>query len=112
MSSKKDKRKIRHSRVRAKINGKASCPRFSVFKSNKYMYAQLIDDEKGVTLVSASSEHSDKSLLEQAKEVGKTIAEKAKEKKISKVVFDRSGYLYAGRIKALADSAREAGLTF
>lgn len=98
--------------MRAKINGTAKRPRLCVFKSNKYIYAQLIDDEKGATLAYASSEKSAKSLLEQSKEVGTLIAERAKEKKIKEVVFDRSGYLYTGRIKAFADSARDAGLKF
>lgn len=112
MNTRQDPRKIRHRRVRGKISGTSARPRLSVFKSNKYMYAQLIDDENAVTLASATSLGSKKSLLEQAQEVGKAIAERAQEKKLKEVVFDRSGYLYAGRIKALADSAREAGLTF
>jgi len=114
MITKNDSRKIRHNRVRAKISGTLERPRLSVFKSNKYMYAQLINDEKGETLVSASSlvGKGDKSLMDQAREVGKKIAEGGKEKGITKVVFDKSGYMYAGRIKALADAAREGGLIF
>lgn len=103
-------------RIRKNINGTASQPRLSVFRSNKEIYAQLIDDKAGVTLVAASSREAGitKSVnkTEQAKEVGKSLGEKAKAENIANVVFDRSGYLYHGRIKALADGAREAGLQF
>lgn len=103
----------RHKKIRAKISGTTEMPRFSVFKSNKYLYAQLIDDTKGNTLVSASSAQLDKKAKgDEATEVGKMIAKKAIEKNIKKVVFDRGGYLYAGKIKAIADGAREGGLQF
>ena len=104
-------------RVRKRVVGTDEKPRLSVFRSNKQIYAQLINDEKGVTLVSASSR--EKAFAEAkgtksdlAKEVGKLIAEKAKEAGIENVVFDRNGYLYHGRIKSLADGAREGGLKF
>jgi len=106
------KRKIRHNRVRSKIFGTIERPRLSVFKSNKYFRVQIIDDENGVTLVSSSTEKSKESMLNQAKSIGKDIAVKAKAKGIASVSFDRGGYLYAGRVKALADSARENGLDF
>jgi len=114
--NKSARRKKIQLRIRKKINGTAELPRLSVFRSNKEIYAQLIDDKAGVTLASASSreEGVSKSVnkVEQAKEVGKTLAEKAKAENIANVVFDRSGYLYHGRVKALADGAREAGLQF
>ena len=106
------KRIERHARIRAKIKGTEDMPRLSVYKSNRYIYAQIIDDVKGSTLVSASSISSKSTMMEAAKEVGKAIAEAAKKSKISKVVFDRGGFIYTGKIKALADAAREAGLTF
>lgn len=113
------KRYIRHKRVRAKIFGTKERPRLSVFRSAKHIYCQLIDDEKGKTLLSSSdlelklkSQSKRKSKLLIAYEVGKLIAEKALKKKIEKVVFDRGGYKYHGRIKALAEGAREAGLKF
>ncbi|MDO8575340.1 MAG: 50S ribosomal protein L18 [bacterium] len=103
----------RHKRIRAKISGTKEMPRLCVFKSNKFIYAQIIDDDAGKTLASfTSAGMKAKSKLEQAKEVGVGIAKKAIETGIKTVVFDRSGYLYAGKIKALADSAREAGLKF
>jgi large subunit ribosomal protein L18 len=114
--SKTARRKKIQLRIRKKINGSASLPRLSVFRSNKEIYAQLIDDKKGVTLVAASSREASVSKsvnkTEQAKEVGKSLAEKAKAENIANVVFDRGGYLYHGRVKALADGAREAGLQF
>jgi len=116
--SKPDKNKIRqkrHVRVRRHISGTAECPRLNVFRSNKNIYAQLIDDVAGVTLASASTLDtavSEGTKVEQAKAVGKLIAEHGKAANISKVVFDRGGYLYHGRIKALADAARENGLEF
>ena len=113
--SRNELRKIRHARVRKRIYGTASAPRLSVFRSNSQIFAQLIDDEKGTTLVSSSSlslKLKNGGNTEGAKLVGKDIAEKAIKAKIKKVVFDRSGYLYHGRIKALADAAREAGLEF
>lgn len=103
-------------RIRKKISGTAQSPRLTVFRSNKQIYAQLIDDTKGVTLASASSYNNkatDKlAKIEQAAVVGKEIAEKAVKAGITSVVFDRNGYLYHGRVKSLADSAREGGLKF
>jgi len=131
MKNKKSKRQKRHSRVRAKINGTSSIPRLSVFRSNKHIYAQLIDDEKNKTLASASdldlklksktkkkeNDLSNKELI--AYRTGAFLAKKAlnlstdkQKKKIQKVVFDRGGYKYHGRIKALAQGARENGLKF
>ena len=119
MQKKQEKRNRRHKRVRAKMSGTAQRPRLCVFKSGKHIYAQLINDEKGKTLVAASSQEikNPKSKVQPpkiyiAKEVGKSLAQKALEKKIEKVVFDRGGYLYHGKIKALAEGAREGGLKF
>ena len=106
------KRNTRHARIRAKISGTALMPRLSVYKSNKYIYAQLIDDEAGKTLAGASSIKSKGTMMEAAKEVGKEIATLAKKIGISKVAFDRGGFIYTGKIEALASSAREAGLNF
>lgn len=102
--------------IRQTVKGTAERPRLTVFRSNSDIYAQLIDDENGHTLINAAS-LKDKSAhgaagIEQAKLVGKTLAEKAKAAGIDKAVFDRNGYLYHGRVKALADAAREAGLNF
>jgi len=106
-------RKIRHRRMRFYIKGTPERPRLNVFRSNKQIYAQIIDDKNSVTIAQASSLKLDNgSNIEGAKEVGKLVAEKAVEKGIKKVVFDRGGYLYHGRVKALADAAREAGLEF
>ncbi len=104
----------RHNRIRKNLSGTKELPRLNVFRSNTNMYAQIIDDETGKTLVSTSSLELklDKNNIETAKKVGESIAKKAIEAKITEVVFDRSGYLYHGRIKALAESAREAGLKF
>ena len=103
----------RRNRIRAKISGTAAVPRLSVYRSNSNIFAQIIDDAQGVTLVEASSLGEKKSgNIDQAKLVGAEIAKRAKAKKITKVVFDRGGYLYHGRVKALADAAREAGLEF
>ena len=114
-NSRNNERIRRHARVRAKVKGDNKTPRLVVFRSNKNIEAQIIDDNKKVTLVSVNS----KSLklknggnVEAAKAVGKAIAEKAKEKHISAVKFDRAGYLYHGRVMALANAAREAGLKF
>lgn len=110
-----DIRKARHTRVRNKISGTTSVPRLNVFRSNQEIFAQIIDDETGTTLVSSSSvalKIKNGGNAEGAKEVGKDIAGKAKKAKITKVVFDRGGYLYHGRVKALAEAAREAGLEF
>ena len=118
MISKPDKNKLRqkrHARVRTKISGTAECPRLNVFRSNTNIYAQVIDDVAGVTLVSASSldEAIEKgSKTDQASAVGALIADRCKEANITKVVFDRGGYVYHGRIQALADAARENGLQF
>ena len=109
--SKSDKRKRIQLRVRKKIKGTAALPRLSVFRSNKAIYCQLIDDVNGKTLAAAKSSGSGNK-SEQAKETGKALAQKAKAANINEVVFDRSGYLYHGRIKALAEGAREGGLSF
>ena len=117
IKSKKESRlKVRYA-IRKKIFGTSNRPRFSVYRSNKQIYAQLIDDNSSITITSASS--MDKSLkldaktkVDQAKAVGKLIAKNAKEKGIETVVFDRGGFLYHGRVKALAESARESGLKF
>ena len=108
-------RKRRHSRFRNKISGTPECPRLCVYRSNKNIEAQIIDDVNGVTLVSSSSmslKLENGSNVEAAAAVGKDIAEKALAKKLETIVFDRSGYIYHGRIKALAEAAREAGLKF
>ena len=113
--SKNVSRVRRHARVRAKISGTAETPRLCVYRSNKNIEAQIIDDVKGVTLVSSSSmslKLENGSNIEAASTVGKDIAGKAVAKGIKKVVFDRSGYIYHGRVKALAEAAREAGLEF
>ena len=113
--SKNDVRKRRHIRVRNKISGTQSVPRLNVFRSNSQIFAQIIDDENGTTLVSSSSlelKIKNGGNVEGAASVGKDIAEKAKKAKIKKVVFDRGGYLYHGRVKALAEAARENGLEF
>lgn len=106
----------RHRRVRAKISGTANRPRLNVFRSAKHIYAQLIDDVNGVTLASASSMDKDfegtGGNKEAARKVGAVIAKRAIEKKIEEVVFDRGGYLFHGRVKDLADGAREGGLKF
>ena len=118
MISKQDKnvsRVRRHARVRAKISGTSEAPRLCVYRSNKNIEAQIIDDVKGVTLVASSSmslKLENGSNIDAAKLVGEDIAKKALAKKIKKVVFDRSGYIYHGRVKALAEAAREAGLEF
>ena len=102
-----------HARVRAKISGTAERPRLNVFRSLNHIYAQVIDDQKGITVASASSiKLKTGGNIAAAKEIGKTIAELAIEKGVKKVVFDRGGYLYHGRVKAVADAAREAGLDF
>jgi large subunit ribosomal protein L18 len=113
-NNKQVKQVRRKARVRAKISGTASCPRLSVFRSNRGMYIQLVDDQRGQTVVSAHSkevkEKTDKTGVSSA--LGKIIAEKALAKKIENIVFDRSAYRYHGRVKALADGAREGGLKF
>jgi large subunit ribosomal protein L18 len=114
--SKNEIRERVHTRIRRKLKGSTERPRLAIFRSVSHIYAQVIDDTKGVTVVSASStEKSDLKTggnVAAAKEIGKRVAERAKEKGIGKVVFDRGGYLYHGRVKALADAAREAGLEF
>lgn len=111
---KQEKRITRHKRIKAKTTGNAKCPRLCVFRSNKHIYAQLIDDEKGKTLISAKDAEIKKKgkKTELALEVGKLLAKKAIEKKIEKIVFDRAGYKYHGRVKSLADGARQGGLKF
>ncbi len=113
---KRQKKERRHRRVRAKISGTTERPRLCVFCSNKHTYAQLIDDQKGKTIISAKDTElktrSKKGKTAIAFDVGKLIAEKAVKNKINKVVFDRGGYKYHGRVKALADGARDGGLKF
>ena len=103
-------------RIRKNVSGTSDMPRLSVFRSNKQIYAQIIDDSTGTTLVSASSYNNKEAAkgnkIDQASVVGKEVAEKAIKAGIEKVVFDRNGYLYHGRVKSLADSAREGGLKF
>lgn len=116
-SAKQQIRFKRKKRIRAKIEGMAEKPRLSVYRSNSNIYAQLIDDVKGVTLVSASTADEGAGVksggsVEGAKAVGQLLAKRAQAKNINAAVFDRSGYLYHGRIKALADAAREGGLKF
>ena len=115
--SKKSIRFKRKKRIRSRVEGTADKPRLAVFKSNTHLYVQIIDDGRGVTLVSASTlEKANKGKVKNnltgAKELGALLAQKAQQKKIDCVVFDRAGYLYHGKVKALADAAREAGLKF
>jgi len=111
-------REKRRRRIQAKIRGTKSRPRLSVFRSNRYIYAQIINDEEGKTLVCAGEKELEENLsekvtkIEQAKKVGQLLAQKALERKIKTVVFDRGGYKYHGRVKALAEGAREKGLIF
>lgn len=119
MIKKIEKNKVRlkrHSRMRYQINGTTAKPRLNVFRSNTNIYAQIIDDAKGATLVSASSLEKDfdrkGTKVEQAKAVGKILGQRALDQNIKAVVFDRGGYVYHGRVMALADGAREAGLDF
>ena len=122
MLEKQEKRKRRHKKIRTEIRGTAEIPRLCVFKSLNHIYAQVINDDKAQTLFSVSDEEISKKTSsknkkysgksEKAYEVGKLTAEKAAEKKIKKIVFDRAGYKYHGRIKALAEGAREGGLQF
>lgn len=111
---KTEKRNRLHNKIRTRVEGTETRPRLAVFRSNKFMYAQLINDDKAITLASASDIGlNDKiSKVERAKKVGTMLAENAKKVKITAVVFDRGGFKYAGRVKALADAAREAGLNF
>ena len=111
--SRNETRLIRHARVRKNLSGTKEVPRLNVFRSNSYIYAQVIDDTEGKTLLSSSSRElklQNGGNIEAAKAVGNDIAENCKKAKIKKVVFDRGGYLYHGRVSALADAAREAGL--
>ncbi len=110
--SRNEMRIVRHKRIRKQISGTKDIPRLCVYRSNMNIKAQLIDDENQITLAEASSIHMKGNNIEVATKVGELIAEKAKELKIKKVVFDRGGYLYHGRVKALADAAREQGLEF
>jgi large subunit ribosomal protein L18 len=119
MIRKTSKNEIRgrvHFRIRRKLQGSSERPRLAVFRSLAHIYAQVIDDSNGVTVASASSNEKDATAtggnLAGAKEIGRRVAERAKEKGITRVVFDRGGYIYHGRVKALADAAREAGLEF
>lgn len=116
--SRQDRRVRKHERVRKTVSGSSERPRLNVFRSSKHIYAQIIDDVKGHTVVAASSLSKELDGLKHgankqaARAVGKLIAQKAKEKKVEKVVFDRGGYVYHGRIKELAEGAREGGLKF
>jgi large subunit ribosomal protein L18 len=119
MANKSTKRDIRlriHARIRERIQGTPERPRLAVFRSVKHIYAQVIDDQAGQTVVAASSGEKGSAVnggnVAGAKEIGKLVAERAVAKGVKKVVFDRGGYLYHGRVKALADAAREAGLEF
>ncbi len=110
---KKEKRDRRHKRVRSKIFGTENRPRLAVFRSNKALYGQLINDESGLTMMSVRTDLSaKKSPKEKAFDAGKRIAEEAKSKKITQVVFDRGGFLYMGAIESFADGAREGGMSF
>ncbi|MDD5050359.1 MAG: 50S ribosomal protein L18 [Candidatus Pacebacteria bacterium] len=114
-NTKSEKRIRRHKKIRSSVSGSAEKPRLSVFKSNKHLYAQLIDDDSQKTLAVFSSlnlKDSKKKISEQAIEIGKELAKIAKAKGVTKVVFDRGGFVYQGKIKALADGAREGGLIF
>lgn len=113
--TRQQQREVRHKRVRAKIKQNTSVPRLSVFRSNKHFYAQLIDDTHGTVIEAVSDKEVKKTKgdrVSTAREIGKIIAAKAKEKKIEKIVFDRGGYKYHGNVKALAEGAREGGLVF
>jgi len=114
MTTKKEQRRLKIKfRIRKSVKGTAERPRLSVFRSNKQIYAQVINDITGTTLASASSLGLEKmNKIEQAKKVGELVANKAKEAGVEKIVFDRNGYLYHGRVQALADAAREGGLKF
>ena len=112
-TEKKEKRERRHTRIRSRVSGTASKPRLAVFRSNRYVYAQLINDEAGTTMASADSrEAKGANLTERGASVGKTIAEAGKKAGVEKIVFDRGGFKYQGVVKALADGAREGGLQF
>ena len=113
METKIFKRQRRKNRIRGKVSGTAKMPRLSVYRSNAHIYGQLIDDEKGVTICSICDiDFKDGTNVEKSTKAGKSIAELAQKSKIKKIVFDRNGYKYHGRIKAFADGAREGGLEF
>lgn len=115
LQNKNEERIRRHKRVRKVVSGTPDCPRLDVFRSNKNIYAQVIDDTTGKTLVSSSSlelKLENGGNIEAAKKVGEAVAKKCLEANIEKVAFDRGGYVYHGRVQALADAAREAGLKF
>lgn len=119
MNNKKERKLKRQLRIRKKIRGTKEQPRLSVYRSNKFIYAQIIDDEKGETILGVSEKHLDKiskekkvKKIERARELGSLLAKKAIEEKISKIVFDRGAYSYHGRVKALAEGVREGGLKF
>jgi large subunit ribosomal protein L18 len=116
-SSRQDVRRAVHARIRKKVKGTGGRPRLAVFRSLNHIYVQVIDDEKGVTLCSASTVEKSAGVgkggnIDAAKEIGRLIAKRAQEKGITSVVFDRGGYIYHGRVKSLAEAAREAGLHF
>ncbi len=107
------KRERRHRRIRSRVHGTAVCPRLSVYRSNKFIYAQLIDDEAGITVASATdSKETTGTKTERAAAIGKKIGELAKAQGIARAVFDRGGFMYTGRIQAVADGARQAGIDF
>jgi len=113
LNVKADSRQRRHARIRARISGTTEMPRLSIFKSNRHLYAQLIDDTTGKTIIGISSEKAEgKTMTEKSKALGVMIAKEALSKKISKIAFDRGGFKYTGKIKLFADSAREGGLKF
>ncbi len=120
IKAKRMRRQRAHSRIRSRVTGTAERPRLSVYKSLRYLYAQLIDDQNGVTLAHASSREADlqsgldasSGSTEAAKAVGKLIAERGKDKGVESVVFDRGGFIYHGKIRAIAEGAREVGLKF
>lgn len=110
--ARRNSRENRHGRVRKKVRGTDTRPRLSVFRSNRYLYVQVISDDAGKTLAAASSMSVGKANLACAQQLGRDIAERCKQLSIAEVVFDRGGYKYHGRVRALADAAREAGLKF
>lgn len=112
-ATKKGKRVVRHARIRSRVSGTADMPRLALFKSNTAVYVQLINDTTGVTIASASTKTEKKgTMTEKSRSAGVAIAKAAQAKNISRVVFDRGGFIYTGVVKALADGAREGGLTF
>lgn len=113
VNNKATKIAVRHARIRAKISGTSAMPRLSVYKSNTSVYGQIIDDSKGITIAAYSADKAKgKNFVEKSLNAGKEIAKLAIEKGISKVVFDRGGFIYTGKVKAFADGAREGGLKF